>query len=99
MSVLDRATLEASPLADLHALASELGIDGFRRLRKAELVDALLAQGGGGEDRAASPRRRSRRGRAAAGGDEETAAALGHREMALSAVQATDARAVAGLGD
>ena len=37
MSVLDRAALEASPLADLHAIASELGLDGFRRLRKADL--------------------------------------------------------------
>src|SRR5207244_2540568 len=35
MSVLDRSSLEDSPLADLHALASELGIDGYRRLRKA----------------------------------------------------------------
>ena len=34
----------ASPLADLHAIASELGIDGFRRLRKADLIDAILAQ-------------------------------------------------------
>jgi len=46
MSVLDRATLAASPLADLHALASELGMDGFRRLRKAELIDALLLHQG-----------------------------------------------------
>ena len=40
MSVLDRAALEQSPLADLHAIASELGIDGYRRLRKADLIDA-----------------------------------------------------------
>jgi transcription termination factor Rho len=48
--VLDRSALEASPLADLHAIASELGLDGFRRLRKADLVDAILArqQGNGG---------------------------------------------------
>jgi len=44
MSVLDRSALEDSPLADLHAIASELGLDGFRRLRKAELVDAILAR-------------------------------------------------------
>ena len=47
MAVLSRAALEASPLADLHAIASELGIDGFRRLRKAQLVDAILERGGG----------------------------------------------------
>jgi transcription termination factor Rho len=48
MSVLDRSELEASPLADLHAIANELGIDGFRRLRKAELVDAILGEEGAG---------------------------------------------------
>src|SRR3954453_18492514 len=46
-SVLDRSALEQSPLADLHLLANELGVDGFRRLRKPELVDAILARQGG----------------------------------------------------
>src|SRR5437763_6182545 len=50
MSVLDRSALEASPLADLHAIASELGLDGFRRLRKAELIDAILARQSGAEE-------------------------------------------------
>jgi transcription termination factor Rho len=54
MSIISPADLEASPLADLHALASALGIDGFRRLRKADLVDAILARQGA----AAPPRRR-----------------------------------------
>ena len=77
MSILDRDALAASPLADLHALASELSIDGYRRLRKAELIEAILTrQGGepkseeqpaepeaaGEEDRPASRRRRGRRG-------------------------------------
>ncbi len=47
MSVLDREALEASPLADLHTIASELGVDGYRRLRKADLVEAILAMTGG----------------------------------------------------
>ena len=42
MAVLERSELEASPLADLHAIANQLGLDGFRRLRKAELIDAIL---------------------------------------------------------
>jgi len=42
MAVLDRAALEESPLADLHTIARELGIDGFRRLRKAALIDAII---------------------------------------------------------
>jgi transcription termination factor Rho len=77
MSVFDRAALEASPLADLHAIASELSIDGYRRLRKGDLVDAILARQGGEEatapvrsdidgdadaEQLASRRRRGRRG-------------------------------------
>ena len=42
MSVLDRAALEASPLADLHEIASELSIDGYRRLRRPQLIGAIL---------------------------------------------------------
>ncbi|HVS29305.1 MAG TPA: Rho termination factor N-terminal domain-containing protein [Solirubrobacteraceae bacterium] len=49
MSVLDRSALTESPLADLHAIAGELSIDGFRRLRKAELIDAIIARQGGEE--------------------------------------------------
>jgi len=47
MSILDRDALTASPLADLHALASELSIDGYRRLRKDDLIDAIVARQGG----------------------------------------------------
>jgi transcription termination factor Rho len=56
MSIISPADLEASPLADLHALASALGIDGYRRLRKDDLVDAILERQG-----ASVPARRSRR--------------------------------------
>jgi transcription termination factor Rho len=49
MPVLDRTALEASPLADLHAVASELSIDGYRRLRRAELITAILAKQGGAD--------------------------------------------------
>jgi transcription termination factor Rho len=42
MPVIERPELEASPLADLHAIADQIGLDGFRRLRKAELIDAIL---------------------------------------------------------
>jgi len=50
MSVLTRSALASSPLADLHALAAELGLDGFRRLRKADLVERILARQGGADD-------------------------------------------------
>ncbi len=70
MSVLQRKELEDSPLADLHAIASELGIEGYRALRREDLVAAIL---GGGESAAEStesepaererPRRSRGRGR------------------------------------
>ena len=86
MPVLERSALADSPLADLHAIASELGIDGFRRLRKEELIDAIVArQGGdaeaaggeeeGAEDAPARPRRRrGGRGRSREPREEEPAA-------------------------
>jgi transcription termination factor Rho len=74
-SVLDRSALAESPLADLHLLANELGVDGFRRLRKLDLIDAIVAkqagddlarpEGGdaGGVDEDEEAPSRSRRGR------------------------------------
>jgi transcription termination factor Rho len=47
MAVLDRSELEASSLADLHAIANQIGVDGFRRLRKGELIDAILGESNG----------------------------------------------------
>jgi transcription termination factor Rho len=81
MPVLDRSALEASPLADLHAVASELSIDGYRRLRRAELITAILAKQGGADatadataeatDDAEEPKpRRSRSRRSAKANDE-----------------------------
>ena len=81
MTVLTRAALEDSPLSDLHLLASELGIDGFRRLRRDDLIDAIVDRQGGAEEDDAGPepeeapaRRRSRggRGRGRATRDEDT---------------------------
>jgi transcription termination factor Rho len=67
-SVLDRDALEKSPLADLHLIANELGVDGFRRLRKDDLIEAIIARQSGAEpieaveeeEEAPKPRRRSR---------------------------------------
>jgi transcription termination factor Rho len=80
MSVLDRSALADSPLADLHAIASELGVDGFRRLRRDDLIDAILARQGGEEAPAApsagdeEPAERPRRRRGGRGRARETAA-------------------------
>jgi transcription termination factor Rho len=71
MAVLERSELEASPLADLHTIANQVGLDGFRRLRKADLIDAILGEasadaGGDAADdgerpESAAPRARRRR--------------------------------------
>jgi transcription termination factor Rho len=50
MSVLDRKELEQSPLSDLHTIASELGVEGFRRMRKDDLIRAILKDQPGGDD-------------------------------------------------
>jgi len=55
MPVLERPELEASPLADLHAIADQLGLEGFRRLRKADLIDAILNGRVSEPDRAEEP--------------------------------------------
>jgi transcription termination factor Rho len=56
MAVLERSELQASSLADLHAIADQLGIDGFRRLRKADLIETILGgEAPGGEAAGESP--------------------------------------------
>jgi transcription termination factor Rho len=83
-AVLDRDELEASPLADLHAIADQLGLDGFRRLRKSELIDRIVGEDSGtgsdeepaaesssgddGESSTRSSSRRRRGGRSRRGG-------------------------------
>lgn len=104
-SVLDPAELAASPLADLHLLANELGVDGFRRLRKAELIDAILvAQGGEPVDPAAAAdaeadsggaddadERPARRQRSRAGGRSRSRRAAEETEEATAAGDEADA--------
>jgi transcription termination factor Rho len=73
MTVLTREVLEQSSLADLHALAGELAIDGFRKLRREQLVDTIVERRGGdasadapsdaSSDDAQGGRRRRRGGR------------------------------------
>ncbi len=57
MTVLDRSELQASPLSDLHTIADQIGLEGFRRLRKADLIDAILGEKGsqGDDSNGASP--------------------------------------------
>ena len=89
MSVLERSALADSPLADLHAIAGELGIDGFRRLRKEDLIDAIVARQGGGErgeadrdDERESDRPRRRRGGRGRNRDRDESEERGERREA-----------------
>ena len=74
MSVLQRKELEESPLADLHAIASEIGIERYRALRQAELVKAILAAQGGEAAADRRPRPGADRGRGIAAGRNATGA-------------------------
>jgi len=106
MSVLDRSALSESPLADLHAIASELSIDGYRRLRRPELIDAILARqgsdepsgdateredAGDAEEERPSRRRRGRRGGRGRDGRDEPAAEADAAQADATAADADDA--------
>jgi transcription termination factor Rho len=100
MSVLERSELQASPLADLHAIANQLGLDGFRRLRKEALIDAILrdSQGGGaaegGEEEEAEGEdapERTREGRASRRGGRSTRTrSRGRRQSPAARVEEGD---------
>ena len=56
MSVLNRKELADSPLADLHQIAAELGVEGYRAMRKDDLIAAILGESGAAtRPRPASP--------------------------------------------
>lgn len=75
MTVLDRDELAASPLSDLHMIAGQVGVEGFRRLRKADLIDAILSHqdgDGDGQPARAGRARKPRTTRSARGTKERT---------------------------
>ncbi len=92
MTVLERSELEASPLADLHAIANQLGLDGFRRLRKAELIDAIVERSGGA---GAGPRSGSATGDGEADSEESGADAAEERPRSRRGVRSRRTRASA----
>ncbi|HWO71246.1 MAG TPA: Rho termination factor N-terminal domain-containing protein, partial [Actinomycetota bacterium] len=57
LGTIDRSTLEGKVLSELQEIAQGLGIEGAQRLRKAGLIDAILARtsGDGRERPAADP--------------------------------------------
>jgi transcription termination factor Rho len=108
MAVLQRKELEESPLADLHAIAAELGLEGFRSLRKDKLVAAILdAQGGGDGDEApadaaeeeAEPAPEAEAEKDEAPEEEEEESPAGEEEPEVVEQPVSDEEAVTGVLD
>jgi hypothetical protein len=51
---MNKAELEKKPLSELHLLAAEDGVERYRMLTRAELVERLAEQNGGAEDQGGS---------------------------------------------
>ena len=51
----DRSTLEQKLIPELQRIAQDMGIEGTQRLRKAGLIDAIVAKGGNGSSSEGSP--------------------------------------------
>jgi transcription termination factor Rho len=47
LATIDKNTLEGKVTAELHEMASDLGIEGHKGLKKAELIDSILSHDGG----------------------------------------------------
>src|SRR3954467_1456118 len=71
MSVLNRKELADSPLADLHQIAAELGVEGYRAMRKDDLIAAILGESGGAPGGGGAGAGAGGGGAGAGGGDGE----------------------------
>jgi transcription termination factor Rho len=71
---MNKSELESKPLSDLHALAAEAGVERYRMLPRAELIEKLAdgggSGGGGGARGSREPRERKERQPRAGGGRE-----------------------------
>ncbi|HSK35740.1 MAG TPA: Rho termination factor N-terminal domain-containing protein, partial [Actinomycetota bacterium] len=73
MATTERGILEGKVLPELQAIASSMGVQGFQRLRKADLIGAIIAKAQGVEFVPSSAPGRSRRGGAQASEGEAQA--------------------------
>ena len=62
MATTERGILEGKVLPELQAIASSMGVQGFQRLRKADLIGAIIAKAQGVEFVPSSTPARGRRG-------------------------------------
>ena len=62
MATTERDILEGKVLPELQAIASSMGVQGYQRLRKADLIGAIIAKAQGVEFVPSSAPSRGRRG-------------------------------------
>ena len=90
MSTTERGILEAKVLPELQAIASSMGVQGYQRLRKADLIGAIIAKAQGVEFvPSAAPSGRARRGSTGV----ETTLAEVTGQQALPGSESADAHA------
>src|SRR3954469_21007261 len=91
MSVLNRKELADSPLADLHQIASELGVEGYRAMRKDDLIGAILGvSGASGDDGADGESPGGESAVAVAEEGDESAVAVAEEESAVAVPEGTE---------
>jgi transcription termination factor Rho len=86
---LDRSVLDSKDREELHQIAGAMGVNAATRMKKADLIDAILgAADGGASDGGARPKKRVRSRRASEADDP--IAALAAEEEAIAAAGESD---------
>ncbi|HEX3211610.1 MAG TPA: transcription termination factor Rho [Actinomycetota bacterium] len=94
MATTERGILEGKVLPELQAIASSMGVQGFQRLRKADLIGAIIAKAQGVEFVPSSTPARGRRG----GTTNEAQAPDGEAQAPEAAPAAPDQPELPGAG-
>jgi transcription termination factor Rho len=95
MATTERGILEGKVLPELQAIASSMGVQGFQRLRKADLIGAIIAKAQGVEFVPSSAPARSRRG----GTTSEAQASEGEAQAPEAAPAVPDQPELPGAGE
>ncbi len=89
----DRTALEQKLIPELQRIAQEMGIEGTQRLRKAGLIDAIVAKGGNGDGGSPTPGRgRGAAATAPTAVDDEGATAVAVAERPTSGAEVEPGR-------
>jgi transcription termination factor Rho len=94
-TTIERSALEQKLIPELQRIAQEMGIEGTQRLRKAGLIDAIVAKGGNGDSPAAdatSSRGSDRQARVSRDGSSRATDRSEEAEASAAAEEPADAR-------